>query len=207
MQSTIIGWNPLLDGTNHIRPSVYIQPTLELLQFFQRSVLHRGVVEIEGSGSCYDGVNLFATIDKSSNVPNCRQNFYNGTGLYVITLEAMWNGYPPQAGVIKFKDGIVNELIRYASPSAPSSPSATSLPSPLASALPSGTPSSSAPARTPPSTFLEKKANVERYESNDRTTSTDDSTALLSRSLWVIAFFFLILLGWAVYSARQRSRR
>ena len=201
MQSTIIGWNPLLDGTNHIRPSVYIQPTLELLQFFQRSVLHRGVVEIEGSGSCYDGVNLFATIDKSSNVPNCRQNFYNGTGLYVITLEAMWNGYPPQAGVIKFKDGIVNELIRYASPSA------TSLPSPLASALPSGTPSSSAPARTPPSTFLEKKANVERYESNDRTTSTDDSTALLSRSLWVIAFFFLILLGWAVYSARQRSRR
>lgn len=198
MQATIIGWNPLLDGTNHIRPSVYIQPTLELLQFFQRAILHRGVVEIEGTDSCYDGVNLFATIDKSSNVPNCRQNFFNGTGLYVITLEAMWNGYPPKAGIIKFKEGIVNELVKYASPSLAS---VASVSSPSPSVTSSASNSTSAPIKP-------KAEDVENYQHPESSPVDEPNIlSLSSRSLWIITVFFLILLGWTVYESRRRSNR
>lgn len=112
----IVGWNPINDGCGYLKPSVYVRPTLEMLRFFNRSVLHRGVVRVTGSNSCYDGPNRFATIDKSADVPNCRQNFYNGTGLYVITLDTDWLGYPMKNGDLEFQEGIVNDIVTYVNP-------------------------------------------------------------------------------------------
>jgi hypothetical protein len=112
----IIAWNPILTGSGFLQASIYIKPNLEILKFFNRAVFHRGVVSISGTNSCYDGPNRFATIDKSSDIPDCRHNFYNSTGIYVITLDCVWQGYPLELGVVEFKEGVVNEIIHYLNP-------------------------------------------------------------------------------------------
>jgi hypothetical protein len=114
MITQIIGWNPInVDGYENPQASVYIKPTLELLELFNRAVQNRVLILVDGTGSCYDGKKIFATIDKSSDVPNCRQNFFNCTGLYVITLDHIWYGYPLEKGHIQFLDGVVDKLINY----------------------------------------------------------------------------------------------
>lgn len=114
MRTEIIGWNPInVDGYENPQVSLYIKPTLDLLKLFNRAVNNRVLILVHGSGSCYDGKKIFATIDKSSDVPNCRQNFFNCTGLYVITLDHIWFGYPLENGEIQFLDGVVNKLINY----------------------------------------------------------------------------------------------
>lgn len=128
MKTTILGWNPINDGCGWLKASVFIKPTLEMLRFFNRSVFHRGVVRVVDSNSCYDGPNRFATIDKSADVPNCRQNFYNATGLYVITLDTQWQGYPLKNGTLEFQEGIVNEIVDFVDPK-DNSLSALNLPS------------------------------------------------------------------------------
>jgi hypothetical protein len=50
--------------------------------------------EIEGTGTVYDGKKIPGVVDKSCFVPNCRPNFFDKTGYYVITLHASWYGYP-----------------------------------------------------------------------------------------------------------------
>lgn len=116
MRTEIVSFNPINDQTSTLKTSIYIKPTLEILSFFNRSPMHRGVVKIRNTGSCYDNQNVFCTIDKSSDVPNSRDNFFNSTGLYVITLEKEWFGYPLKKGEVEFMEGIVDDIIDYVSP-------------------------------------------------------------------------------------------
>lgn len=115
MRAKIITWNPINTRTSALHSSVYIKPTLEILEFFNRSPNNKGVVRITGTGSCYDNQNMFATIDKSSDVPNKRDNFFDSTGLYIITLNTLWYGFPLNNGYIEFQEGIVNDIIEYVS--------------------------------------------------------------------------------------------
>ena len=117
MRAKIITWNPINTRTSALHSSVYIKPTLEILEFFNRSPNNKGVVRIIGTGSCYDNQNMFATIDKSSDVPNKRDNFFDSTGLYIITLNTLWYGFPLNNGYIDFQEGIVNDIIEYVSDS------------------------------------------------------------------------------------------
>ena len=117
MRTEIVSFNPINDHTSTLKTSIYIKPTLEILSFFNRAPMHRGVVKIRNTGSCYDNRNMFCTIDKSSDVPNTRDNFFNSTGLYVITLDAEWFGYPLKNGEVEFMEGIVDDIIDYVSPS------------------------------------------------------------------------------------------
>ena len=117
MRTEIVSFNPINDHTSTLKTSIYIKPTLEILSFFNRAPMHRGVVKIRNTGSCYDNRNMFCTIDKSSDVPNTRDNFFNSTGLYVITLDTEWFGYPLKNGEVEFMEGIVDDIIDYVSPS------------------------------------------------------------------------------------------
>lgn len=116
MRTEIVSFNPINDQTSTLKTSIYIKPTLEILSFFNRAPMHRGVVKIRNTGSCYDDRNMFCTIDKSSDVPNTRDNFFNSTGLYVITLDTEWFGYPLKKGEVEFMEGIVDDIIDYVSP-------------------------------------------------------------------------------------------
>lgn len=116
MRSEIVSWNPINTECSLLKASIYIKPTLEVLKFFQKSPMYRAVVKIGGTGTCYDNRNIFAIISKSSDVPNCRQNFFNSTGLYVITLETNWYGYPLQNGYVEYMEGIVDDIINYINP-------------------------------------------------------------------------------------------
>jgi len=115
MRSDIITWNPINTRTSALNACVYIKPTLEVLDFFNRSPNHKAVVKIGGTGSCYDGQNVFAMIEKSSDIPSFRENFYNSTGLYVIVLNVLWYGFPLKNGYVEYQEGIVDNIIDYVS--------------------------------------------------------------------------------------------
>ena len=115
MRSDIITWNPINTRTSALHACLYIKPTLEILEFFNRSPNHKAVVKIGGTGSCYDGQNVFAIIEKSSDIPTFRENFYNSTGLYVIVLNMIWYGFPLKNGYVEYQEGIVDNIIDYVS--------------------------------------------------------------------------------------------
>jgi hypothetical protein len=188
MKTEIIGWNPINDGCGVLKASVYVKPSLDMLRFFNRSVLHRGVVRVTGTGSCYDGPDRFATIDKSADVPNCRQNFFNGTGLYVITLDTKWQGYPMKNGTIEFVEGLVNQIIQHVNPYVPTS-EPTSAPTSAPTLAPTSAPPTSGPTSAPTSSGGEIGENVENYEMlKNKKCGGMDTTALALAGL-VILFF------------------
>jgi hypothetical protein len=84
-------------------PMIYVKPDMTFLEF-ARSNNFAVACEISGTGTVYDGKTIPGVVDKSCYVPNCRPNFCEKTGFYVITLWANWYGYPEpgKLGVVKF---------------------------------------------------------------------------------------------------------
>lgn len=199
MKADILGWNPVNDGCGWLKASVFIKPTLKMLQFFNRSVFHRGVVRVLESNSCYDGPNRFATIDKSSDIPNCRQNFYNATGLYVITLDKEWQGYPLKNGIIEFQEGIVNELVNYVEPkdnslSALNLPSCEQTPAPKIECDEANYELSKDDVQIP--------ENVEGYEKEKKKPKTDNQAC--SMDTWSLVLAALVILFFMCNSMMSR---
>ena len=84
-------------------PLIYIKPDLEFLEFAKKN--HNVIeCEINNTGTIYDGKKIPGMVYKSSNIPSRRDNFFNDTGLYVISLWANWYGYPEHSsnGKVKF---------------------------------------------------------------------------------------------------------
>jgi hypothetical protein len=108
----IVTWNPITDTYGNVVASFYIKPTIALLDFLNRQYDNGNrplVVIVDGTNHpIYDNMPFLATVDASSDVPNLRQNFYQSTGLYVVTLAVSWHGYPPQQGRVTFKEGILD---------------------------------------------------------------------------------------------------
>ena len=95
-------WDVVMFGNNITKvPMIYIIPDLYFLEFAKVNE-YSLFCEISGTNTIYDGVIIPATVNKSSDVPNCRPNFYADTGTYVITLKMDWNGYPNRLGKVKF---------------------------------------------------------------------------------------------------------
>jgi hypothetical protein len=115
MRADIITWNPINTNSSVLYASVYIKPTLKILHFFNKCPLKKAVVKIKKTGSCYDNQNMFATIEKSSDIPNTRDNFFRSTGIYIIVLHTLWYGFPLKKGYVEFQEGIVNDIIDYVS--------------------------------------------------------------------------------------------
>lgn len=92
-QYKIERWDVILTDTTIKTPMIYIKPDLTFVNF-ARANNWAVICEIEGTGTVYDGKKIPGVVDKSAYVPNCRPNFYDKTGYYVITLWADWFGYP-----------------------------------------------------------------------------------------------------------------
>ena len=101
-QYQIKRWDVVMFGNNMTKvPMIYIIPDLYFLEFAKVNE-YSLFCEISGTGTGYDRIIIPATVNKSSNVPNCRPNFYADTGAYVLTLNMNWEGYPNKMGKVKF---------------------------------------------------------------------------------------------------------
>lgn len=133
MSLPILQWNPINTEYGEIKSSIYIKPTLSLLEFANRNVSNGNrtlMVQISGTGHpVYDGTSTLATLDKTSDVPECRQNFYNATGMYLMTLNLPWFGYPNKNGSVTVYEGVLTDKGN-TSPSKDSPPPSPRSPSP-----------------------------------------------------------------------------
>lgn len=113
MRLDILKWNPINDEFGEVRASVYIKPTLDFLEFINKNNGNGNrtyMVNISNTKHpIYDGMPYLGIVDKSSDVANCRQNFYQSTGLYIVMLSVRWFGYPEQNGSIEFMEGILTD--------------------------------------------------------------------------------------------------
>ena len=93
-QYKIERWDVVMFGNSTTRvPMIYIKPDMTFLDFV-RNNNYAVVCHINGTGTVYDGKEIPGVVDKSCFVPNCRPNFCEKTGFYVVTLWANWYGYP-----------------------------------------------------------------------------------------------------------------
>lgn len=72
---------------------IYIKPDLAFLEFARKNSF-AVMVKVSGTDTVYDGKEIPGVVDKSSNVPNYRPNYFENTGYYVVSLHANWYGYP-----------------------------------------------------------------------------------------------------------------
>lgn len=97
-------WDVVMFGNSTTRvPMIYIKPDIAFLEFVKDNKFSV-VCEISGTGTEYDNKEIPGVVDKSCNVPNCRTNFCEKTGYYIISLWANWYGYPDpdKLGIVKF---------------------------------------------------------------------------------------------------------
>lgn len=91
-------WDVVLFGNTTVpTPIIYIKPDKTLIEFAEKNknVL---LVELNIPNSTYNKIVVNGFFAKSSEIPNCRANFFEKTGLYVIVLELKWCGYPNYLG-------------------------------------------------------------------------------------------------------------
>ena len=112
-------WDVVMFGTSITKvPMIYIKPDISLLEFIKANN-YAVLVKISGTGTQYDGKEITGVVDRSCNVPNCRPNFFEETGYYVVTLNANWIEYPHPSklgqvmfsGLNKIDDTKMAELI------------------------------------------------------------------------------------------------
>lgn len=89
----IARWDAITRDNVRTIPVIYISPDLPLLEFIKANN-YTITCQISGTNTPYDNRKIIGVVDKSCNVPNCRPNFCEQTGLYIVTLDAGWYGYP-----------------------------------------------------------------------------------------------------------------
>lgn len=89
----IFQWVAVMGSNNRVQPACYIKPNNDFLQFSRANQYELGCI-ISGTNTKYDNMMFRGYVNSSSNMPNCRPNFSEVTGYYIITLDANWLEYP-----------------------------------------------------------------------------------------------------------------
>lgn len=100
MQSVfpICRWDSIIDGCSaNPKPVIYFTPTFEVLKFMFENKW-RIKIMISGSCSIYDDHIICGTVNQSDTAGGCRPVFFYETGLYTVSLDEYWNGYPAEMG-------------------------------------------------------------------------------------------------------------
>lgn len=98
-------WSGVIYGNNqNPLPLIYIKPDANFHNYIKDNNYQIKVRIINTGESCYDNRIMDGIVNSSANVPNCRPNFFNKTGLYTITLQSLWSGYPSKMGKIYIED-------------------------------------------------------------------------------------------------------
>jgi hypothetical protein len=94
-------WDVLLIDNKRV-PAVYIIPDVDFINFIKEN--NNIIALINNTKMAYDNNKMQAVVNQSSYYPNCRPNFYDKNGYYIITLGSCWLGYPDKnnLGTIKF---------------------------------------------------------------------------------------------------------
>ena len=74
-------------------PIIYIKPDIKFLSLVE-SNFYQVYVCLHNTNTTYDNYWIKGIVSKSCDIPNCRPNYYECTGYYVITLQCPWYGYP-----------------------------------------------------------------------------------------------------------------
>lgn len=84
-------------SNQQLEPMIYFVPDQEFINLSERN---NNILSLDISGTdYYSGKGIFAIIDKSSVVPNCRANFYEVTDYYVAILRnTPWKNHPNKLG-------------------------------------------------------------------------------------------------------------
>ena len=96
-------WNSLW-----ARPMIYFKPDTDFVEFSKRNNGFVRVTISNTGSSAYDNQTFWGFVEKSATMPDGRMNFYDVTGLWVIVLHTLWNGYPPKLGQFKLNKGVVD---------------------------------------------------------------------------------------------------
>ena len=87
-------WSVGLTGNSVTRtPLIFVEPDPK---FLETARTNNFVVkcQVKNTNTIYDKHSITGIVNQSSNIPNCRPNFFAKTGLYVIRLLSNWYGYP-----------------------------------------------------------------------------------------------------------------
>lgn len=93
MSYSIIRWDVLSSDNINKAPAIYVKPDLAFMEFVRANNFSI-MCKIDGTDGPYDGKLCVGIVNKSSQVPNCRPNFFAQTGDFIITLNLEWLGYP-----------------------------------------------------------------------------------------------------------------
>ena len=95
-------WDVIMYGNDTKKtPAIYIIPDIYFIEFAKVNEFSL-FCRIVDTYSPYDDVIIPVVVNKSSNAPNCRPNFFDETNSYIITLDTNWHGYPLYLGNVKF---------------------------------------------------------------------------------------------------------
>lgn len=98
-------WSGLIvDGNQNPLPLIYIKPDANFLSYAKDNGFVIKLTVLNTGSNYYDGKVFTGTVNSSADVPNCRPNFYKQTGLYTITLQSLWEGYPINMGEIYLEE-------------------------------------------------------------------------------------------------------
>jgi hypothetical protein len=113
MSLPILQWNPITDSYGEVKASVYIKPTLAFLDMVNRNSSNGNrtlMIHIKDTDHpMYENRAIYATLDKTSDSPECRQNFFNTTGVYLLTCNMPWYGYPNRYGSVTIYKGVLDD--------------------------------------------------------------------------------------------------
>ena len=84
------------DGVTPV-PIIYIKPDDKLMKLASDND-NTLLLKINTPLEIYNNRLMYGIFAKSSEIPNCRSNFFKKTGLYVIVLQSEWGGYPDCLG-------------------------------------------------------------------------------------------------------------
>ena len=87
-------WDVVMSGSSNVQqPMIYVEPDMAFLEF-ARDNNYAVVCNVKDTGTIYDGKQIPGVVSRSADVPSCRPNFFEETGLYVLRLWSNWYGYP-----------------------------------------------------------------------------------------------------------------
>ena len=98
MSYPIQRWD-VLSGNNVTKvPAIYLVPDIPFMEFIRNND-YKIICQISGTNSQYDGLFYEGSVSLSADMPNCRPNFFVKTGLYIVTLNGQWFGYPCESSL------------------------------------------------------------------------------------------------------------
>lgn len=98
-------WSGIIYGNNqNPLPIIYIKPDANFNTYIKDNNYQIKVRIMHTGEALYDNKIMEGTVNSSANSPNCRPKFFKKTGLYTITLQTQWSGYPPKMGKIYIED-------------------------------------------------------------------------------------------------------